>query len=62
MRLGCWAFLCGPPCVAKADTQPMATMALRIADAPRVVRKIWLFALVVGQGGFLWGRFCSGQV
>ena len=31
------------------------------ADAPGVVRKVWLFALVLGHSRFLWGRFCSGQ-
>ena len=26
-----------------------------------MVRKVWLFALVLGHSRFLWGRFCSGQ-
>jgi transposase len=31
------------------------------ADEPDVVRKVWLFSLVLGHSRFLWGRFCASQ-
>lgn len=30
-------------------------------DEPGVVRKVWLFAMVLGHSRWLWGRFCAGQ-
>ncbi len=30
-------------------------------DEPGIVRKVWLFSMVLGHSRFLWGRFCAGQ-
>jgi len=30
-------------------------------DEPGVVRKVWLFSMVLGHSRWLWGRFCSNQ-
>ncbi len=30
-------------------------------DEPGVVRKVWLFSMVLGHSRWLWGRSCAGQ-
>jgi transposase len=30
-------------------------------DEPGVIRKVWLFTMVLGHSRWLWGRFCAGQ-
>lgn len=38
-----------------------AEFKVEFDDEPGVVRKIWLFTLVLGHSRWLWGRFCAGQ-
>ena len=38
-----------------------AEFSVTFDDAPGVVRKVWLFAMVLGCSRWLWGRFCAGQ-
>lgn len=30
-------------------------------EDPGIVRKVWLFSMVLGHSRWLWGRFCAGQ-
>lgn len=34
---------------------------MEFADKPGVVRKVWLFSLVLGHSRWLWGRFVASQ-
>ena len=34
---------------------------MTFTDAPDVVRKVWLFTMVLGHSRWLWGRFCASQ-
>lgn len=38
-----------------------AEFKVEFADAPGVVRKVWLFSMVLGHSRWLWGRFCASQ-
>ena len=38
-----------------------AEFKVEFADAPGVVRKVWLFTMVLGHSRWLWGRFCAAQ-
>jgi len=38
-----------------------AEFKVEFADAPGVVRKVWLFTMVLGHSRWLWGRFCASQ-
>ena len=34
---------------------------MAFTDAPGVVRKVWLFTMVLGHSRWLWSRFCASQ-
>lgn len=38
-----------------------AEFKVEFTDEPGVVRKVWLFSLVLGHSRWLWGRFVSSQ-
>ena len=38
-----------------------AEFRVEFDDEPGVVRKVWLFTVVLGHSRWLWGRFCAGQ-
>ena len=38
-----------------------AEFKVEFTDEPGIVRKVWLFSLVLGHSRFLWGRFCPSQ-
>lgn len=38
-----------------------AEFTVEFADEPGVVRKVWLFSLVLGHSRWLWGRFVASQ-
>ena len=38
-----------------------AEFAVEFTDEPGVVRKVWLFSMVLGYSRWLWGRFCASQ-
>lgn len=38
-----------------------AEFAVEFTDEPGVVRKVWLFSMVLGHSRWLWGRFCASQ-
>jgi transposase len=38
-----------------------AEFKVAFTDAPDVVRKVWLFTMVLGHSRWLWGRFCASQ-
>ncbi len=38
-----------------------AEFKVEFADEPGIVRKVWLFSLVLGHSRWLWGRFCASQ-
>lgn len=38
-----------------------AEFKVAFTDEPGVVRKVWLFSLVLGHSRWLWGRFCPSQ-
>ena len=38
-----------------------AEFKVEFDDEPGVVRKVWLFTMVLGHSRWLWGRFCAGQ-
>ena len=35
--------------------------AVDFTDEPGVVRKVWLFSMVLGHSRWLWGRYCASQ-
>lgn len=43
---------------AQAD---FAEFTVEFTDEPGVVRKVWLFSLVLGHNRWLWGRFVASQ-
>ena len=43
---------------AQADFAEFSTV---FTDEPGVVRKVWLFSMVLGHSRWLWGRFCASQ-
>jgi len=43
---------------AQVDFAEFQTM---FTDDPGVMRKVWLFSMVLGNSRWLWGRFCSSQ-
>lgn len=47
-----------PGCQAQVDFAEFQTV---FTDEPGVVRKVWLFSMVLGHSRWLWGRFCSNQ-
>jgi transposase len=38
-----------------------AEFKVEFDDEPGVIRKVWLFTMVLGHSRWLWGRFCAGQ-
>ena len=48
-----------PP--GKQGQVDFAEFKVAFADAPGVVRKVWLFTMVLGHSRWLWGRFCASQ-
>ncbi len=38
-----------------------AEFAVSFTDEPGVVRKVWLFSMVLGHSRWMWGRFCASQ-
>lgn len=38
-----------------------AEFKVEFADEPGIVRKVWLFSIVLGHSRWLWGRFCASQ-
>ncbi len=38
-----------------------AEFKVEFSDEPGVMRKVWLFSMVLGHSRWLWGRFCAGQ-
>ena len=38
-----------------------AEFSVAFTDEPGVVRKVWLFSMVLGSSRWLWGRFCASQ-
>jgi transposase len=38
-----------------------AEFSVAFTDEPGVMRKVWLFSMVLGHSRWLWGRFCSSQ-
>lgn len=38
-----------------------AEFRVEFDDEPGVMRKVWLFTMVLGHSRWLWGRFCAGQ-
>lgn len=38
-----------------------AEFSVEFTDEPGVVRKVWLFSMVLGHSRWLWGRFCASQ-
>lgn len=38
-----------------------AEFAVDFTDEPGVVRKVWLFSMVLGHSRWLWGRYCASQ-
>ncbi len=38
-----------------------AEFKVEFADEPGIVRKVWLFSLVLGHSRWIWGRFCASQ-
>ena len=38
-----------------------AEFTVAFSDEPGVVRKVWLFSMVLGCSRWLWGRFCASQ-
>ena len=38
-----------------------AEFTVGFTDEPGVVRKVWLFSMVLGHSRWLWGRFCASQ-
>jgi transposase len=43
---------------AQAD---FAEFTVEFTDEPGVVRKVWLFSMVLGHSRWLWGRFVASQ-
>jgi transposase len=43
---------------AQVDFAEFSTV---FTDEPGVVRKVWLFSMVLGHSRWLWGRFCASQ-
>ncbi len=43
---------------AQVDFAEFSTI---FTDEPGVVRKVWLFSMVLGHSRWLWGRFCASQ-
>ena len=48
-----------PP--GKQGQVDFAEFKVEFTDAPGVVRKVWLFTMVLGHSRWLWGRFCASQ-
>lgn len=48
-----------PP--GKQAQMDFAEFALEFTDEPGVVRKVWLFSMVLGHSRWLWGRFVASQ-
>ena len=38
-----------------------AEFAVEFSDAPGVVRKVWLFSMILGHSRWLWGQFVASQ-
>ncbi|MEO0823146.1 MAG: IS21 family transposase [Pseudomonadota bacterium] len=38
-----------------------AEFKVEFTDEPGIVRKVWLFSLVLGHSRWIWGRFCASQ-
>jgi len=38
-----------------------AEFKMEFTDEPGVVRKVWLFSIVLGHSRWIWGRFCASQ-
>lgn len=38
-----------------------AEFQVEFTDEPGVMRKVWLFSMVLGHSRWLWGRFCPNQ-
>jgi Mu transposase, C-terminal domain/Integrase core domain len=38
-----------------------AEFKVEFTDEPGIVRKVWLFSIVLGHCRWLWGRFCASQ-
>jgi transposase len=38
-----------------------AEFRVTFEDEPDVIRKVWLFTMVLGHSRWLWGRYCAGQ-
>lgn len=38
-----------------------AEFVVEFTDEPGVIRKVWLFSMVLGHSRWLWGRFCASQ-
>ncbi|APX18080.1 integrase (plasmid) [Phaeobacter inhibens] len=56
------------PFVQRFETPPgrqaqvdFAEFKVEFTDEPGVIRKVWLFSLVLGHSRWLWGRFASSQ-
>ena len=57
-----------PPFERRFETPPgrqaqvdFAEFKVVFDDEPGVVRKVWLFTMVLGHSRWIWGRFCAGQ-
>jgi transposase len=48
-----------PP--GKQGQVDFAEFKVAFTDTPGVVRKVWLFTMVLGHSRWLWGRFCASQ-
>lgn len=48
-----------PP--GKQGQVDFAEFAVEFTDEPGLVRKVWLFSMVLGHSRWLWGRFCASQ-
>ena len=48
-----------PP--GKQGQVDFAEFKVAFTDEPGVVRKVWLFTMVLGHSRWLWGRFCASQ-
>lgn len=53
-----WRFETPPGKQAQVD---FAEFTVGFTDEPGVVRKVWLFSMVLGHSRWLWGRFCASQ-
>ena len=53
-----WRFETAPGQQAQVD---FAEFQVEFAVEPGILRKVWLFSIVLGHSRWLWGRFCPNQ-